>query len=241
MAAPTLISYTESASWATTAFSKSLASISWQVSDVLVCLAGSEDNTTLGVAGLPTNTGLGLSWANTESISGAGHCAALIATTVATSADSGIISLAETSGSLHWGFAVWVWRGSAGVGNHAQQVTTGKTKALTPTAANAGICWGFFDYSAAAGAGEPAGSPTPSNTREQTDDGGQYSIGVFDIIDQTSAGSVSYGATTTGTSGPYAIVIQEVKASASAGRTTKNTRGWNLGMEIGMDWNHGNI
>jgi len=209
LAAPTLISYTET-SWTTTGLSKSIASISWQSGDVLVALGGSEGPDTLGA---PTNTGSGLTWTSQKSNVAASTCGTKLATAVASASSSGVISMSSNNSSDEWGFAVWVWRGSNGVGNSAEQHTSTKTVALTPTGADSGIMWGVFDF--AANSTLQTITPTPTNTRQRVNEGTHYTIYLADITDQVSAGAVSYGISGTG-SGPFSILVMEVKSSGGA-------------------------
>lgn len=217
MAAPTLISYTETASWVTSGNPKSIASISWETGDVLVFLGLSETVATDFTWATPTNTGSGLTWAAQQTVTGSNIATAAIYTAVAAASSSGVITQTATGaapGSLHWGFAVWVYRGSAGVGNSTQQSTATKTVSLTPTGADAAIVWGIADYGAG---GALAGTPTSPTivTRQSFDDGSSYSAGVYDMADQTSAGAVSYGGTGGGSTGPFSIVILEIKTGTS--------------------------
>lgn len=214
MAAPTLISYTEANStpdWTDSTTPKSTPSISWQTNDVIVVLSANEIAS--ASLGLPTATGL--TFTNRQSITGSSICIARIDTAVAGSNGSGAIS--NTSpGGFHWGFAVWVFRGSAGFGNSAKQSTSTRTVSLTPTGADGAIVWGVFDFGASAVTNWNA-TPTPTNVRQRSQDGGAYTYYISDLADQTSAGAVSYGIAGTGAgTGPYSIVVLEIKASASA-------------------------
>jgi hypothetical protein len=211
---PTLISYTETTSWTTTGSPKSIASISWQVDDVLVALAGAEGAGTETVGGI-SNTGTGLSWgAAKQTHSAASDCAGAVFACVATAASSGVISMTNDSGISTWGFAVWVYRGSAGIGNSVEQDTTTQTVNLTPTGVDSAMVWGVFDWSAEA---VHTMTPTPTNVDEGTQGGG-YTIHVGDLADQTSAGATAYGILPDGVgdTGPYTILVLEIKASAGA-------------------------
>lgn len=203
---PTLISYTE-VTWNATGQPKTTASISWLAGDVIVVIAGSETADTLGV---PTATGLTFTKQKDWPGTGGATCSAFVATATPGAGGSATVSVTE-SGAHTWGFGVWVWRGSAGVGNSAEQHTATKTVALTPTGADGAIVWGTFDFAAAA---VQTITPTPTNTRQRVALT-PYTIYVSDLIDQVSAGSVSYGISGTGT-GPFSIVALEIKAAASA-------------------------
>jgi len=206
--APTLVSYTET-SWTTTTTPKSTASISWQAGDILVMIGGSDG----GTIGVPTATGL--TFASQKSFAGGSTaCGTQCATAVAGSSGSGAVSATLTGGSGAWGFGVWVFRSSAGVGNSAEQHTATKTVSLTPVAADSAIVWGVFDFSEGT-----AGTivPTPTNTRQNVDVTGSDRIYVCDLADQTSAGAVSYGISGSSGSGPWSIVVCEIQGSSSAG------------------------
>lgn len=212
--APTLISYTETASWVTGSASKSIASISWQIGDVLVAMAGAG----WVVLDVPTNTGSGLAWVSQQSHVASTVCATQLATAVATAASSGVISIATDDPGVKFGFGVWVYRGSDGIGNSVEQYTTTKTVNLTPTGANGAIVWGVFDRS---GQATHTITPTPTNTNELTQDG-DYTIHVADLADQTSAGATAYGVSGGGSTGPYSIVALEIKGTAGGGGSPAN-------------------
>lgn len=208
--APTLISYTETA-WNTGAASKSTAAtVSWLTNDVVVVIGGSEAADTLAV---PTATGL--TFVSQKSNAAAGTCGTQLAAVVAGSAGTNqAVSMGNSSSSSHhWGFAVWVWRGSQGIGNSSEQHTATKTVNMTPAAgADAGVVWGAFDFQPGTG---PAATPTPTDTRQAFVDGTHYGVVVADITDQASAGAVAYGLTTvTGVAGPYSIVVLEIETGA---------------------------
>lgn len=211
MANPSRISYTETTSWHTTGTSKSIASISWQVGDVLI-RKGMTEGAGVETIGVPTNTGTGLSWALVNSVAASSHCAASIYACVATIADSGVISTTNSSGTSRWGFAVSVWRGSAGVGNNAVTAapSTTKTVNLTPTAAGCAVEWVVADWSAETA---HALTPTPTGTDEATQFAG-YSAHAGYLVPQASAGAVAYGITGGTSTGPYTIAVVEVKAGA---------------------------
>lgn len=204
MGAPTLISYTET-TWNTALMTKSTASISWQTGDVVAVIIGAESSFTPGV---PTATGL--TFVTQKSNGAANTCGSLLSAAVAVSNGSGAVSSTFANGSDHWGMAVWVWRGSQGIGNSAEQHTTTDTVALTPKAAHCAVVWGSFDFAAGA---SPAATPTPTNSRQALQDGTHYSVVVADLDDQSSSGAVSYGDSDTG--GPFSIVVLEIQAGSS--------------------------
>ncbi|HLZ93348.1 MAG TPA: hypothetical protein VKQ28_16710 [Candidatus Acidoferrum sp.] len=204
---PTLVSYTETA-WNTTAASKATATVSWNSGDIITVIGGAESSLTLGV---PTATGL--TFTSQKSNATANTCATQLATAVAGSAGSSAVSMTSSDSTLKWGFGVWVWRNSGGVGNSVEQHTATLTASLTPTAADSGIVWATFDFAAAA---LQTIVPTPTDIRQDVVIGTNYTIYVSDLTNQTSAGAVAYGISGTG-SGPFSIVALEVKGTAGGG------------------------
>lgn len=217
MAAPTLVSYTEVASWATGGATKATASVSWNSGDILVVIAGAENNA--NTLGTPTATGL--TFTIKQSFASGTTCSSMLATATAGSTSSATVNVAygTTGGSPHWGFGVWVWRSSTGEGNSIEQHTTTKTKALTITSPNSAVMCGVFDFNAdAAGSGTPA----VTNSRQAAQDAGRYTRLVFDNIDYSTSGSL-WGQTGGGTTGPFSIVAVEIKNDGAGGATTRGT------------------
>lgn len=210
MAAPTRVSYTETAAWNTAGTSKATVAVTWLAGDILTVMALAENSCTLG-----TPTATGLTFAKNKNIANASRVAGFVATAVAGANGSQAVTVTNSSGVLHWGFGVWVHRNSAGVGNSAVDDGTGsaKTLSLTPTAADSAIIWGVGDFNADA---VQSITPTPTNTDENSLDTPHYTIYAADIEDQTSAGAVLYGVTGGASTGPFTIVIQEIKAGTSA-------------------------
>lgn len=205
--APTLISYAE-ADWTTNgATSKATTlAVSWNSGDILVVVSGSET----GVApDIPTATGL--TFTSQKSNAAANTCGTRVSTAVAGSTSSSIITVTYANINDVWGFAVWVWRGSVGVGNSSEQHTTTHSVPLTPAAVDSAIMWGTFDFNVGA---LGTITPTPTNTRQRVVVTSRYTIYVSDLGDQPSAGSVSYGLTGSG-GGPFSTVAVEIKGSAT--------------------------
>lgn len=203
----------------TAAASKSVAGVSWNSGEVVVVVSFSEGSTT--VPGTPTNTGSGLTWADKQTQLTGSNTTGRLSTAVASATSSGTVSVAAVN-SQHWGFAVWVWSGSDGIGNSAKlggtpQAT--KTVSYTATQTNSGIVWGLADFNA--DAAFTAGTPSPTNTRLNAQDAGRYTAALFDLLNQTSSGAVSYGATGGGTTGPFLIFVMEVKGAAAAATCPK--------------------
>jgi hypothetical protein len=212
--APTLVSYTETASWITQATTKSTASVSWNAGDIIVVLGISEgvgSEQLGGASGLPTATGL--TFTNVINHAASSNPALCVATATAASTSSSAVTL--TSGLAEYGFGVWVIRNSGGVGNNASQFTSTPTKALTPVQAHSLIIWGVGDWAAATVVGI---TPTPSDTRENTANNPHYTVYAADLLDQSSTGSTSYGIAS-GT-GPFSIGIIEIKGTGAGATKT---------------------
>ncbi|HET7873694.1 MAG TPA: hypothetical protein VFL42_14355 [Terriglobales bacterium] len=199
---PQLISYAETA-WNTTAISKSTAAINWNAGDVIVVIAGCARPTTLGG---PNATGL--DFILQQSNSAAFTCPTLCAAAVAASAGSDVVNMTNLSGTVHWGFGVFVWRNSQGIGNSAEQHTSSRTVALTPSTADGVMMWGVFDFGATVT--QPI-TPSPTDMRQALFDSGNYTVYLADLGDQPNTGSTNYGLGGIG-SGPYSIVAIEVQA-----------------------------
>lgn len=221
MAAPTLISYTET-SWTTQHAANAAvatASVTWQTGDVVVILGGSEGAVTT-TAYTPT-AATGLAWGSVQQyVSGGGsNSDAFVWAAVASSGSSGTITVtASGQGSTSdiWGFAVWVWRGSAGIGNSTKIAgTTAHVNLALGGGADGAVVWGVFDWSAST---VLTLEQTPTNTRQRSADGTAYTYYVADLADQASTSSLPYGLTTNPT-GPVAIVVLEIKAGVSSDTT----------------------
>lgn len=202
--APTRISYNESTDgWNSNTSPKSSASITWQTGDVIIVIVGQESaGRTIGN---PTATGL--TFSNLRSNTLANTCTTSMASAVAGSNGSGAVSV-TSDGVDFWSFAVWVYRGTNGVGNTAKQQTTTHSVSVTPLAgAHSAFVWGVFDFNTGA---VGTITPTPTNTGEATQFSPNYTVYIADLADQASAGAVSYGLTGSG-GGPFSIMVAEIK------------------------------
>lgn len=215
---PTLVSYTETASWATTGASKSTASVSWQTGDVLVVVAGTESGSNIG-----TPTATGLTFTSRAAVTSGSVCGTRAATAVAASSGSSAITCTNAGGaSDHWGFGVWVWRGSDGFDAAAEQHTSTKTVSATHTDTHSATCWGVFDFAAAAITGISL-SPTATNERQKALDnsgGLHYTRYVADLTDHAASGGQAYGISGGSGTGPFSIVV--VAVLGTTGSTTDN-------------------
>lgn len=209
--APSLISYTEVA-YNGSGTSRASASISWQTADVIAVLSGSEGQTG-GPPGVPTASGLTF---NSQQVnSAASSCSSRASAAVAGSSGSGAVTVTLGDATQHWGFSVWVYRGSDGIGNSSEGHTSAKTIAQTNQAANSAVVWAGFDFGANPITNNDI-TPTPTNTNERAEDAGRYTVYVADLTDQTSAGSVSYGVSGTGTIGTFSKLVLEIKGMSGA-------------------------
>lgn len=212
MPAPTIITYTEPTplNWNYIDNPKSSPSIDWLAGDIIVVLAlGQFTNLDFGFQ-TPTATGLTFTVHQNTRLDGT-YCGAMIASASPTASGSSAVTVANTSGS-RFGFAVWVFRGSGGIGNSVEQHTATMTINLTPISAHSAIVWGVGDRGAAA---LQTITPTPSNTRLSTVFTSYYTGYVSDLADQSSTEATLYGISGTG-SGAFSIVALEIKAGSDA-------------------------
>jgi hypothetical protein len=208
--APTLVSYTQAASWITGGASKSTASVSWNSGDLIVACGGAESN-----GGLGTPTATGLTFSSVRSNAAANTASSQLAYATAASTSSSTITMAYSgSAGEHWGFGVWVFRSHGGTGNSAEQHTSTRTVSLTPAGgAHSAMVYCTFDYAAATA---QTVTPTPTDARQAAQDTNHYTLYVDDLTDQASSGANPYGIGGTG-SGPFSIVVLEVKGVAASG------------------------
>lgn len=212
--APTLVSYTLGGAFnVANGLSKSSAVVAWNAGDFIVVIAGSEASTAPGVP-----SGTGLTFTSKKSNAAAGTCGSQLATASPGAGGSSAITDTYANGVDHWGFAIYVWRNSNGLGNSAEQHTGTQTVSLTPLGgADSAIMWGVFDFSAGA-----IGSvtPAPTTTRENTQDGTHYTYTVADLDNQAGTGAVNYGTSGNSSGGPFSIVVMEVEGTSGGGGGT---------------------
>jgi hypothetical protein len=202
-----------------TGASATTASVSWQTGDVVIACVGTAGAVpdTLSVS----NTGSGISFGTAQQIhnstgsNAGGACWAA----VATANSSGTFTGSETGATEAISIVVFIWRGSAGVGNSAISVGSGRTVNLTPLGADGAISWCVFDWAAAAvqsfsptSTTHGSGTPGPTALPVSTSDGTQYTYYYACLDDQASAGTNAYGIGGSGT-GPFTIIAIEAKAS----------------------------
>lgn len=231
MAAPTLSSNLGLAAGA--GATRATASVTWAAGDIVVWGGCSEGSQTESFS-TPTASGLTFSSVINISAGTPSHAALAIYTATAASSGSSAVTGTLSNGTSTWNAWVWVWHSSGGVGNNASTASPSSTKtvSLTPTAADSGIVWMMGDWNG--GSITPSATPTSPNetTRQATGTSG-YNYLTADITDQTSAGAVSYGVTTTST-GPFTIGVLEIKGTGGGGGTVPKSQ--SLGNGTTWSW-----
>jgi hypothetical protein len=82
------------------------------------------------------------------------------------------------------------------------------------------VVWGEFDYAATAVTGIST-TPTPTDARQKVEIGSKYTLYVEDLTDQSSSGAVSYGISGGSGSGPFSLVVLEIKIGSGGGGVRK--------------------
>lgn len=200
---PTVISYADTA-WNTGAASKTLT-ISWQAGDVIVYAAACDANDVLAIP-----TAAGLTFRSERSNTAASTAGTQLAFAVAPAAGTSVVLTGTdtTTSTNHWGFAVWVVRGSPGIGRTAEQHTSAQTVAFFTTAAHSAVLWADFDFAGAASTGVSP-TPTPTTVRRALADPTFMTTYAQELADQASTATINYG-TTGGGAGPWSILVQEI-------------------------------
>ena len=203
--APYLVSFTSCTyDWDWIDNVKASPNISWLAGDLVVILALSYNATSSYYMQLPTATGL--TFTEQKNIRVDGYGGASVCTAIA-GADGGPTPVSMTGSGWRWGYGIWVFRYSQGVGNSVVLNSTARVVSLTPTAAHGAIVWGVVDRANVAAV---TMTPTPNNLRK-SQVGTDWTFYCGDLLDQTSAGAVDCGITGWGT-GPFSIIALEIKA-----------------------------
>ena len=215
MPAPSLIQYAECANWGIGGSRATSTSITWLTGDVIVALAGIESGYG-SYSSVPTATGLTFA-AISGAVSGTSSSYCYANAWVATAAGGGTQAVTFTeTGPYISGFAVWVWRGSGGVGNIAASGATANTAltiSLVRGSGNSCVVGGGFDWGANVTTGYSF-TPTATNQRQHAQEGTGYTVYVADWGDQGTAGTTSYGVAGV-TVGAFTKVFIEVKGTAA--------------------------
>jgi len=211
--APTIVA-TSSTTFNAGAASKSSTSFTWSINDILVSACGSQAPDTLTV---PTTTGSGLTFTSQAFNNAASTSGTRMSTATATAASSGTISVSNSSSSTNdWGCTFWQVRGSTGIGAApAEGHTSSLTVSMTPVSAHSTVLWAVFDFNAGA---VQALNPAPTDTVQNTQIAGTYTVYVADKVDSTTA--TAWGISGTG-AGPFSIVAIELKSIVTPNVTLK--------------------
>lgn len=230
---PTLAAFAENAAGVASGAAVTTASVTWQAGDVVVLFAATEGGTGGETIGTPSTTGTGISFGAAQQIhestgsDSGGACWAA----VATAGSSGTFSIAPThAGSTRYKLiAVYIFRGSAGIGNSNLYTGTAPAGcALTPTGADGAVAWLCLDWATAAvqslspaATSHGAASPGPTASPVAVQQSPSFTYYVACLDDQTSASPVSYGIGGSGT-GPFTTIAIEAKAAGGSGPVSVN-------------------
>lgn len=213
MAAPTFIQETET-SWAAAAVSsKTTASFNVLAGDILVALAGTEDN----AADITSISGGSLTWTLRQKVAVADYCQAGAWTAVVDTDKSMTVTVTKNNATLRaFGVNVLTFRASDGVGASSKtNVLSGApTLNLTTTQADSAIAVFNADWTAADGASRTWRSGAGTLT-EQTyfRDSAHYTVYGGYHADADAIGVKAVGLSAPG-SQRYSIVACEVKGTA---------------------------
>lgn len=223
MAAPTISAYSNSNFADQTSGNDVTGSVSWTIGDVVVILGVTEDNTN-GLLNTPTAGGTGLSF---SAISGfptntASNCKVYAWSAVASASSSGAMTAtrADTNTACR-ALAVWVFSGSAGIGNVATQTgdtTDPYTASLTRAGNNSAVVMIAGDWNAVS---DTTTDPSPlTGSTQRVGDNGGFFTGVYngyaaDWSDEGAAGTTSYGITGVA-AGKFTIGVVEVKGTVAS-------------------------
>lgn len=226
--APTFVQEAEIA-WTTGASAtRTTGSFTVQSGDVLVLVGVTEDVDSITFGNLPTNTNTAFAWTQRQLFATTGDWTGIgIFTATATAGQSMTVSITATGGSATngaWGFNVYTFRGSDGIG--ASSITNaagGPSLGLTTTTDNAAIIVVSGDWNAADGASRTwrtvnSITPTSGNGMEQTyfRDAAHYTLYSAYYTDAGAAGSKTVGLSAP-TGQNYVIAAIEVKGTAGGG------------------------
>lgn len=229
MAQPTVISYGNST------FSdvgdaggvlETVAGVSWQSGDIILVFGGTSNNSNADMLALPVTAGLtgsDLTFSQSTVVnnnSANNGAQVYLWTATATGTGSGSIqSNGIFASNLRGGIAVFVFRGSNGLGTPATLVNSAtKTISLTRAQANSHVVEFLVDWNEI---GDVTVTTTPTGTvRFAEAEAGQADFFCLSFGDQSATGTTSYGlANHTGTVILSGIVV-EVKGTAGGGGPT---------------------
>lgn len=234
MAQPTLGNYQESNWTDNIGTSEVTASATWSSGDLIVVLGMTSDSgLTLGT---PTATGLTFSAVSGTPTTSSSVCKAYAWTASAGSGGSGAITATAAGGAGGRGLAAFVFSGSDGLGGTAISDGLGSTttQSLTRTGTNSHVVQAWGDWNAVNDT-TVTWTPSGETQREAIWVSGQATFFVANWGDQGASGTTSYGFSGFAGGAMTAITL-EVLGTSGGGRTTKNTRGFTHGVEVGMNW-----
>jgi hypothetical protein len=191
--APTLIITTNSDFNDTTA-TETVPSISWNTDDWIFIIGMTADPTIT----LATPTVSGLTFALvTNNVGASSDTLFYLWRAVAGSSSSGSITMTTSSGSNIKGLAVWVYRGTDGIGNLVRFTpgATNKTYSLTRAYDHSAVILGLADWSAV---NDQSVNPWPTTDgfiEKIGYNSGNYTTFTCYWLDQGNAGSRPYGIT----------------------------------------------
>lgn len=214
MAAPTLVDYQQSDWTSKTNTSEVTPTVTFSAGDVVIVLGATEDNDN-GLLNTPTGTGLTFSAITGTPTNTSGQTK--LYAWIATAASSGSSAVTATRGdgdTLLRGIAVFVFRGSDGLGNTAISASLGATttQSLTRSQANSAIVQVWGDWNAT---NDTTVTWTPSGETQRI---AQYvsssaTLFVASWGDQGAAGTTSYGFSGF-SGGKMSAITLEVKGTA---------------------------
>jgi hypothetical protein len=205
--------------------------VTWQTGDVVILFGGTPGATNGETFGTPSTTGSGISFGAAQQLhnSTGTDCGGAVWAAVASAGSSGTFSTVAThdTGSRQKLTAVYIFRGSDGIGLSAIEMSADRLVALTPSGADGSISWMILDWAAAAtvafsptptshGAGAPGPTASPASAQVSPD----FTYYVAELDDQTSAASADYGIGGSGT-GPFTMLVIEAKAAAGPAGPTE--------------------
>jgi hypothetical protein len=210
--APTLIQYAES-SWTTTTASKATTtSITWLTGDVIVVVGGTGDQGNV----ITSVTATGLTFTPGTPLTAASSCWANTWTVTASSGGTSAVTANISVTGVPYGIAVWVYRGSDGIGGRGADTSTGKTVSLGRVDDHSAVVCGIFDWSAGTTTSH-VWTPTGQTEDEAQQVGTQYTAFVADWGDQGTSATIAYGISGTASVGAHSKVALEILGTISAG------------------------
>jgi hypothetical protein len=222
---PTLVEFGETA-WSGSTATKDTGSITWEEGDLVTVLAGTASDATT-ISGVSAT---GLSFTPTEDANVGGSPYARGWSARATTDGSGVVTVTRGSGTGAYGGAVWVWRGSDGLGWVAGDFTVGSTDKsilLPRTYSSSAVAEIIIDDDA----GDPAGrtwQPLGETERRAEQVSGQYTVFLADWGSQGVEATGFHGCPGTTSAGFHTKIALEILGTTltfreDAGMTSKST------------------